>query len=132
MRRTLPILMLAAMLLLLGARGAVATCFPVYGNWCGDDYPKAGTNPPTRDVFDLACKRHDKCYERQGAGDGSCDRAFVRELRGLHWQYRYLPRPLQWAERYFSLKTGQPVTGGPMPMPGDMMGVLGSLLADCD
>ena len=42
---------------------------PVYGNWCG---PWHGGGKPIDDL-DRACMRHDKCYERRGRHDCSCD-----------------------------------------------------------
>lgn len=111
---------------------AKAACFPVYGFWCGADWPPRGRNPRPIDAFDAACMRHDYCYERFGEDDRRCDAGFVQDLHGLFWQYRYLPRPLQLAERYYSTRIGLASGPPPMPMPGDIMGLLGGLLADCE
>jgi RHS repeat-associated protein len=37
----------------------------VHGNWCGSG-PPTGSNPPSVDVVDDACRDHDKCYDRIG------------------------------------------------------------------
>jgi hypothetical protein len=42
-----------------------------------------------------------------------------------------LPRPLQWAEYIIRLKSGGSWGGMAMPMPGDAMGMMSSLLASC-
>jgi hypothetical protein len=129
-RRPIPTLLLA--LALAGtAPGAHAfKCMPVYGNWCGVDYPPAGTAPPPVDPFDAACMRHDLCTA--GAGPvTACDIAFVAELRRLALAHGGLPRPLQWAEYLFRVKAGGPRGGMPLPTPSDAWGILSGLVAPC-
>ena len=58
-----------------------AGTFPVYGNYCGPDHPKKGTNPIPIDKTDLACKSHDKCYETNGYFNASCDEALIELLK---------------------------------------------------
>ena len=55
--------------------------FPVYGNWCGLDHPKKGTNPVAIDKTDLACQHHDKCYEVNGYLNKNCDENLIAELK---------------------------------------------------
>ena len=45
----------------------------IYGNWCGPGNPKPGETPEPIDELDLACKHHDKCYERFGYYTCRCD-----------------------------------------------------------
>ena len=132
MKQSVAAAVLTLSLFLGASRAADAACFPVYGNWCGSGYPKDGDNPPVWDAFDLACKRHDRCYDRLGAGEKSCDAHLVTELRALYRQYGYLPRALQWAERYFTV---QGINGESVSDPGfdvdDLYSLFGSLVWDC-
>lgn len=105
-------------------------CFPIYGNWCGMDYPPEGTFPPPVDPYDAACMRHDICTGESG-GDAVCDVRFISELHGLAHQFGYLPRPLQWAEYAIRVKSGGPWNGMPMPTIGDAFGAFSSLTALC-
>jgi len=57
--------------------------FPLYGNWCGPDHPKKGTNPTAIDKTDLACKHHDQCYEANGYFNKSCDASLIIELKNF-------------------------------------------------
>jgi hypothetical protein len=57
--------------------------FPVYGNWCGANHPKEGTNPEPIDRTDLACQHHDKCYEENGYLSASCDENLITELKSF-------------------------------------------------
>jgi hypothetical protein len=57
--------------------------FPIYGNWCGPDHPKAGTNPDPIDRTDLACKHHDLCYDQNGYLNASCDEQLIVELKSF-------------------------------------------------
>jgi hypothetical protein len=123
-------LLLAAALSLAASNAHAFKCMPIYGNWCGPDYPPAGTTPPPVDAFDAACMRHDLCTAGPGP-DKACDMALVGELRNLALQYGYLPRPLQWAEYLIRVKAGGPWSGMPLPGPGDAFGVLSSLAAPC-
>lgn len=53
--------------------------FPVYGNWCGPDHPRKGTNPPPVDAVDAACRKHDFCYaHKYFACD--CDNQLLADL----------------------------------------------------
>ena len=65
--------------------------FPVYGNWCGPDYPQ---NPYTAqaplDALDAACMRHDYCTAVQGRFDCGCDLALMGELRNTNWPNPYI------------------------------------------
>ncbi|MCB2101474.1 MAG: hypothetical protein KDE22_11425, partial [Rhodobacterales bacterium] len=90
-----------------------------------------GSFPPPVDPFDAACMRHDLCYEQNGRFDSQCDRALVMELRWLAQRLGGMPRPLQYAEYLFRVKEGGDLGGMPLPTPGDMMGLLGSLMAPC-
>lgn len=54
---------------------------PVYGSWCGPNHPKAGTSPPPFDKLDALCMAHDKCYERSGYSDCTCDMNLVTTLQ---------------------------------------------------
>ena len=121
-----PAALLAA---LLSADAAAFKCVPIYGNWCGIDYPSRGWPPPI-DAFDAACMRHDLCTAGPGS-DTPCDIAFVAELRGIAAEVGYLPRPLQWAEYVIRLKAGGPWGGMPMPTPGDAFGILSSVASPC-
>lgn len=63
--------------------GTVSTStgtFPVYGNWCGPDHPRAGTSPPPIDDVDAACKTHDLCYAEKGYFDCDCDSSLMITL----------------------------------------------------
>ncbi len=60
-------------------------CAPVYGNWCGENYPTTGYNPRAVDEWDRACRRHDKCYD-SGRDNEYCDRRFIRELEILSYE----------------------------------------------
>ncbi|AUB80979.1 hypothetical protein [Candidatus Thiodictyon syntrophicum] len=119
---------LAALLLPAGPAQAFK-CVPLYGNWCGPGHPSAVALPPV-DAFDAACMRHDLCIA--GAwSETPCDRAFVDELHLIAAQTGYLPRPLQWAEYLIRVKAGGGWGGMPMPMPGDAMGIMSSVMTPC-
>lgn len=64
-----------------------AQSIPVYGNWCGPNYP---ANPVTAgapvDALDAACMRHDICTANRGRFDCGCDLALMSELRNTRWQ----------------------------------------------
>lgn len=105
-------------------------CMPIYGNWCGANYPPEGTAPPPINAFDAACMRHDLCIAGPGP-DNLCDMAFVGELHSLAVVHGHLPRPLQWAEYAIRLKSGGPMTGMPMPTPWDLTGFMSSIAAPC-
>lgn len=55
--------------------------FPIYGNWCGPDHPKTGTNPKPIDNTDLSCKHHDLCYAENGYLNATCDENLITELK---------------------------------------------------
>jgi hypothetical protein len=128
--RTSRHLLLAAALAVASTSAHAFKCMPIYGNWCGPDYPPAGTAPPPVDAFDAACMRHDLCTAGAGS-DTPCDIALVGELHTLALQYGYLPRPLQWAEYVIRVKAGGSWGGMPLPGPGDALGILSSLAAPC-
>ncbi len=115
-----------------GEARAFFKCLPLYGNWCGIDYPPAGSFPPPVDAFDAACMRHDLCTAGSGLfGNDACDRRFVAELNALRARYGFLPRPLQWAEYALRVKSGGPWGGMPMPGPGDLFGFMDSATTPC-
>ena len=60
----------------------IATEFPIYGNWCGPNYPKAG-NPSPIDRTDLACKNHDLCYAKNGYFNAKCDNDLIAYLKSF-------------------------------------------------
>ena len=117
------------MLSSVGTQALAFKCTPIYGNWCGINYPAQGWPPPV-DAFDAACMRHDLCTAG-AASNKHCDIAFVTELRGIAAQVGYLPRPLQWAEYLIRVKSGGPWGGMPMPTPWDAFGAMSSLAAPC-
>jgi hypothetical protein len=127
MNKTHLSLILAAALLGLAPAAQAFMCMPVYGNWCGPGHPRAGDNPPPVDEFDAACMRHDYCTASPVNSD-VCDVNFVQELRFLAGKYQYLPKPLQWAEYLFRVKSGgNPMNGMPMPTPWDAFGAMTSV-----
>ena len=74
-------------------------CAPVYGNWCGKDYPHAGEDPPAVDRWDAACRSHDRCIVA-GKSKDLCDRLFVAELEKLNRQ-QLAPRRMLNAHSWF-------------------------------
>ena len=129
MPRTIAAPLLAVLALLPAGAANAFKCVPIYGNWCGPGHPASVALPPV-DIFDAACMRHDLCTAGP-VPEVACDRAFVGELHQIAAQAGYLPRPLQWAEYVVRLKSGGGWGGMPMPMPGDAMGVMSSLMAPC-
>ena len=85
---------------------------------------------PPVDVYDAACMRHDYCTAAP-VPQTVCDRAFVVELNQLAARTGYLPRPLQWAEYALRVKSGGGWGNMPMPTPWDAMGMMSSVLSDC-
>ncbi|MGB5736665.1 MAG: hypothetical protein WBM40_19730 [Thiohalocapsa sp.] len=129
---TRPVILACLTSLMLSGFGTPALafkCMPIYGNWCGIDYPNHGWPPPV-DAFDAACMRHDLCTAGPNP-QKPCDIAFVNELRGIAARVGYLPRPLQWAEYLIRVKSGGPWGGMPMPTPADAFGAMSSLAAPC-
>jgi hypothetical protein len=61
----------------------LAACEPVYGNWCGQNYPEAGNDPDTVDDWDAACRDHDQCYDDSSRDKSDCDREFRHALLDL-------------------------------------------------
>ncbi len=129
--KRLRIVLLAGLLTASGSALAFK-CIPLYGNWCGIDYPPAGRFPPPVDEFDAACMKHDFCTGGSFFGKKYCDKALVYELNRLRWKYGYLPRPLLWAEYVLRVKTGGSWRHMPVPRPGDPVGALKDVMADCD
>jgi len=84
----------------VGYKVGLAKCAPVYGNWCGENYPLAGHDPPAVDAWDRACRAHDKCYEIS-ENRMSCDDEFTRELRRLSVS-TLAPRELHNAHSWFT------------------------------
>lgn len=82
----------------------LASCAPVYGNWCGENYPLTGNDPPPVDVWDEACRAHDMCYD-SGRNKRSCDRQFQEELEDLSYDY-LAPQAMANAHSWFK-KDGQ-------------------------
>ena len=74
-------------------------CAPVYGNWCGENYPHEGANPPAVDSWDAACRNHDKCYGK-GISEELCDLEFVAELEKLSRE-QLAPRRMHNAHSWF-------------------------------
>jgi hypothetical protein len=56
---------------------------PLYGNWCGPNHPKSGTEPIAIDDIDQACKDHDKCYGKHGYFKEDCDHILLRDLDAI-------------------------------------------------
>ena len=77
----------------------MASCAPVYGNWCGENYPTEGYDPRPVDSWDRACRAHDRCYE-SGASKKSCDREFLSDLQRLS-QSRIAPQSMVNADSWF-------------------------------
>ncbi|MES9856903.1 MAG: hypothetical protein ABW166_09910 [Sedimenticola sp.] len=96
-----------ALLTLLAASGCStvlhpiggAECAPVYGNWCGENYPLTGFEPRPVDAWDRACRKHDKCYE-SGKSKDYCDEYFVAELEELSYQH-LAPQEMHNAHSWF-------------------------------
>ena len=64
---------------------------PVYGNWCGPDYPvNPAFSAPPIDAVDAACMRHDYCTAVRGRFDCGCDLALMNELRYTPWPNPYI------------------------------------------
>lgn len=57
--------------------------FPIYGNWCGPFHPKGGTSPNPIDNTDLACKKHDLCYDKNGYLSKKCDEGLILNLKSF-------------------------------------------------
>lgn len=63
-----------------------AGTFPIYGNYCGPNHPKAGTHPAPIDGTDSACMRHDECYAKNGYFNKECDMRLITELKAIEPQ----------------------------------------------
>lgn len=83
----------------IGYKAGLADCAPVYGNWCGENYPSHGYNPRPVDAWDNACRNHDKCYDRDENKE-YCDRKFVEELEYLS-RYQLAPTEMYNAHSWF-------------------------------
>lgn len=71
---------------------AQAEVFLVHGNWCGSgnrSLPGLGPLPPV-DPLDMACMRHDICYERRGSMTCGCDLEFMNELSWMKYPTAHL------------------------------------------
>jgi len=68
---------------LLSKNKANKDSFPVYGNYCGINYPKKGENPVPIDKTDLSCKKHDQCYEAMGYFNKKCDKDLIKNLNSV-------------------------------------------------
>jgi len=75
---------------------------PVYGCWCGEGAPHKGDNPSPTNAWDRACREHDRCYDRKGQDNPSCDLRFVKKLERLYRSKGYIPGQMQVAHSYFS------------------------------
>jgi hypothetical protein len=60
--------------------------FPTYENYCGVDYPVAGTTPIPIDMVDLACRDHDECYAENGDLNLACDEKLLLDLERIEPQ----------------------------------------------
>ena len=83
---------LFALALVLWPTGLMAQMsVPVYGNWCGPDYPinPALASPPI-DSLDSACMRHDYCTAAKGRFDCGCDLALMYDLRNTRWENPFI------------------------------------------
>lgn len=87
---------------------------PVYGCWCGPNFPPSNTNPDPIDRWDEACKEHDLCYREYGRNDEECDLDFVVSLEFLSADIGYAPGQMQVAYGIFKsrLTPGQFSVGG--------------------
>src|SRR5262245_19289128 len=63
----------------------VVDCAPVYGNWCGENYPISGYDPDPVDEWDSACRDHDHCYG-SSQDKRSCDDELLEEFERLSYQ----------------------------------------------
>jgi len=78
--------LIAIVMLLWPLTAAAQMSVPVYGNWCGPDYPASpGLAGPPVDALDAACMRHDYCTAARGRFDCGCDLAMMNELRFTRW-----------------------------------------------
>ena len=78
-------------------------CQPIYGNWCGKNYPAShitGVEPEPVDVWDAACMVHDKCYESR-TSKSVCDAEFSDRVEELGGQGVPAPRQLINAYNFF-------------------------------
>ena len=91
MRIIAPFIVLSALAQLAMATGMLAqstggSAVPIYGNWCGPNYPADPTRAgPPVDPLDAACLRHDICVATRGSFDCGCDVGLLRELRATPW-----------------------------------------------
>ncbi len=88
----------------IGYELGMAKCAPVYGNWCGEDYPLDGYNPEPVDVWDGFCRDHDKCYEEAGNmnfNKEQCDKEFVYKIRQESLKRRFIPIAIRNAHEFF-------------------------------
>jgi hypothetical protein len=76
------------------------SCAPVYGNWCGENYPLTGFDPEPVDSWDRACRTHDLCYD-SGKNKKSCDSKFRRTIRELSHD-RLAPQAMANAYSWFT------------------------------
>lgn len=83
----------------LAYRTGIANCAPVYGNWCGENYPLFGYKPQPVDAWDEACRDHDRCYDR-GEAQSTCDDEFLGDLERLSDQ-QLAPRRMHNAYSWF-------------------------------
>ena len=74
---------------------------PVYGCWCGPNFPPEDTNPEPIDEWDKACKEHDLCYRNYGKNDEECDLEFVLNLESISPDIGYAPGQMQAAYGIF-------------------------------
>ncbi len=86
--------------------GKTVTCQPIYGNWCGKGYPADDYMDSARpvDVWDRACRTHDRCYDRAKGADSAidkCDRELVQELSGIARRGVPVPRQMSNAYNFF-------------------------------
>lgn len=102
------LVLIATLLVSLGIWGCVQLaykfgvkpCAPVYGNWCGENYPLTRNDPDEVDDWDSACRTHDKCYE-SNSDKRSCNLRFSRELERLS-RTRLAPQAMANAHSWFT------------------------------
>lgn len=80
-------------------KAGLKDCAPVYGSWCGENYPNNGANPYPVDDWDNACRAHDKCYD-SGQSKQSCDADFIYRLEFLSYN-QLAPQDMYNAYDYF-------------------------------
>jgi len=85
------VIRLFILLVLIPMAAQAQVSLPVYGNWCGPDYPaNTAIAAPPVDALDAACMRHDYCAAARGRFDCGCDLMLMYELRNTVWPNPYI------------------------------------------